>query len=79
MRLIVGHGMRLVGLGILTGLGAGLAFTRAIRVLLFGVSPADPLTFAGIALLLGMVGLLACYIPARRAAKTDLTITLRYE
>jgi len=67
----------------LTGLSIGLitAFltTRLMRTLLFGVSSMDPLIFAGVALLLMFVALLACYIPARRAMRVDLLVALRYE
>jgi putative ABC transport system permease protein len=58
---------------------AALALSRLIRELLYGISPADPLTFAAVALLLLFIALLACYLPARRAASVDPTLALRCE
>ncbi|PYM11134.1 MAG: hypothetical protein DME18_14760 [Verrucomicrobia bacterium] len=77
--LVLRQGMKLVGLGILAGIGGALALTRTLRSLLFGISPDDPLTFALISLLLAAVALLACYLPARRATKIDPMEALRYE
>ena len=71
--------MRLALLGVALGLGAALALTQLMKKLLFGVAPADPLTYGVIALLLTLVALLACWIPARRATKVDPIIALRYE
>ncbi|HMZ18054.1 MAG TPA: ABC transporter permease, partial [Blastocatellia bacterium] len=71
MRLVVKQGMLLAGVGIAIGLAASLALTRLMKTLLFGVSATDPLTFGGIALLLALVALAACWIPARRATKVD--------
>jgi predicted permease len=79
LRLVLAEGLALVGIGILFGLLASLAVTRVLRSVLYGVSPTDPATFAGVALVLAAVTLVACYIPARRATKIDPMIALRYE
>jgi putative ABC transport system permease protein len=79
LQLIVGHGMRLVTLGIALGAIGALAASRLLTTLLFRVSPVDALTFAGVALLLLSVALLACYLPARRAAKVDPLTALRHD
>jgi putative ABC transport system permease protein len=77
--LVMKHGMKLAVLGMAIGLAAALALTRLIRSWLFGVSATDPLAFAGIIALLTAVALLACYLPARRAAKVDPLVALRHD
>jgi putative ABC transport system permease protein len=79
LKLVIGQGMLLAAVGIVIGLLAATALTRLMENLLFGMRPADPLTFGAIALLLAAVSLLACWIPARRATKVDPIITLRSE
>ena len=65
--------------GVVTGLATALALTPLLSGLLYGVRPSDPLTYAAISLVLGAVGVLACYIPARSATKVDPMIVLRSE
>jgi putative ABC transport system permease protein len=79
LKLVVGQGMMLVLMGVAVGLAGAFALTRLMSSMLFGVSATDPVTFIIIMALLAAVALLACYIPARRAAKVDPMEGLRYE
>ncbi len=79
LKLVVKQGMSLAGIGVLLGIAVSLGLTRLIAGLLFGVSATDPLTFVLVALCLAGVALLANYVPARRAAKVDPMVALRYE
>jgi putative ABC transport system permease protein len=79
LRLIVRQGMRMVVIGIALGLVGAFALTRVFASLLLGVGTTDAVTFVGVALLLVVVALLACYIPARRAARVDPLVALRHE
>jgi predicted permease len=79
LRLIVGQGMRVILTGVALGLVGAYLASRALEQLLFGVSATDPLTFAGVTLLLVVVAFLACLIPARRATRVDPMEALRYE
>jgi putative ABC transport system permease protein len=79
LRVIVGHGLRLVLLGLCIGVAGAFVVTRWMSSVLFGVTPTDPLTFTVVAFVLCSVALLASYIPARRAMRVDPIVALRYE
>ena len=79
LRMVLGDGARMTMVGAAIGLVAALALTRLMASMLFGVRPTDPVTFAAVAVLLCSIALFACYLPARRAAKVDPMVALRYE
>jgi putative ABC transport system permease protein len=76
-RMIMREGGALLAIGLALGIASALLGTRVIRGLLFGVAPNDPVTLIGVALLMGGIGLLACWIPALRAARIDPAISMR--
>jgi len=79
LRMILGQGAKIAGAGVAIGMAASFGIARLLANLLFSVSAADPLTFAAVAILLVLVAMLACYIPARRTLRVDPMIALRYE
>lgn len=79
VRLVLGQGLALTGIGLALGLAASTAGTRLLKSMLFEVQPNDPPTFAAVAILLTVVALLACYIPARRTTRVDPMVALRDE
>jgi putative ABC transport system permease protein len=79
LRMILGEAAKMAFLGVAIGLVVSFALARLMAKLLFGVSPHDPVTLAGVASLLVLIALTACYIPAHRATKVDPMVALRYE
>jgi predicted permease len=79
MRMVLRDGARMTLMGVVIGAIAALLFTRLMSSMLFGVSPNDPVTFIGVAALLCLIALFACYVPARRAMKVDPMVALRHE
>jgi predicted permease len=79
LQMVIGHGAKMALIGVAIGIGAALGLTRLMANQLFGVSAHDPLTFAGVAMLLILVAVAACYIPARRAMRVDPVVALRHE
>jgi ABC-type antimicrobial peptide transport system permease subunit len=79
LRQILGESMKMTLIGIFIGLLAALGLTRLMANLLFGVSATDPLTFVGVGVILAIVAMAACYVPARRAMRVDPIVALRYE
>jgi ABC-type antimicrobial peptide transport system permease subunit len=79
LRMVFRHGLQLVGAGVVLGIVAALAATRLLSTVLFGVNAADPLTYAAISATLLAAGLLACWLPARRATRVDPLTALRHE
>jgi ABC-type antimicrobial peptide transport system permease subunit len=79
LKMVIGEGIRPALVGVAIGIAAAIKLTRLLSSLLFGVKPGDPVTFAAVALILTGVALLACYIPARRAANVDPIEALRHQ
>jgi putative ABC transport system permease protein len=79
LKLVLGQGLHISLVGLAVGLAIALAVTRVNAAMLYGVKPTDPATFGGVSLLLAAVALLASYLPARRAARVEPLVALRYE
>ena len=77
--MILGQGMRVSAVGIAIGLAIALGLTRLLRTLLFEVSATDPVTFVLVAMMMSLIALMACYLPARRATRVDPLVALRDE
>jgi predicted permease len=79
LKMVLGQGLKITLLGVAIGLAAALGLTRLITTMIYGVGATDPITFAGVAILLSGIALLACYVPAHRAMRVDPLVALRYE
>jgi len=79
LTLVVKQGALLIAIGLVIGLIGAFAAMRVVQSLLFGVTTKDPMTFISAAVVLAVIGLLACYLPARRATKVDPLLALRHE
>src|SRR6185437_8494391 len=79
MKMIIGDGLKLVLIGVALGIGGAFALTRLLARFLYGVVPNDPATFVAVPVILAVVALVACWIPARRAMRIDPMVALRYE
>jgi predicted permease len=79
LRMVLSQGARLAAIGVVIGVAASIALTQLMGSMIYGVSATDPLTFIGVAVILTLVALAACYIPARRAMRVDPVVALRYE
>lgn len=76
---MLGQGLRQLALGIALGLGVGMLLGRGLQLVLFGVNPSDAVVYAGIVAVLGLTGIVACLVPARRATRIEPMIALRSE
>lgn len=79
LRLVLSLGLKQLAVGLVIGLAAAFGLTRVLSALLVRISPTDPATFAGLSILLTAIGVIACWLPARRATRIDPMVALRYE